>query len=109
MHTKSGAVGHIKQSVGTHGLMKCLFDRQLNASDVVLMPLYKRVFPKMNFDAQVTLKVAEINLAGRFEATQNTQPVVSILKSNKSQQEAGLVRSVALTPDEEALFAWDLV
>ncbi|KAL5967459.1 hypothetical protein TSMEX_004805 [Taenia solium] len=104
LHTKSGAAGHIKQSVGTHGLMKCLFDRQLNASDVVLMPLYKRVFPKMNFDAQVTLKVAETNMAGRFETTQSTQPVVSILKSNRRQQEAEFMHSNTMTPDGEALF-----
>ncbi|EUB62851.1 Pre-rRNA-processing protein TSR1 [Echinococcus granulosus] len=105
LYTKSGAVGHIKQSVGTHGLMKCLFDHQLSASDVVLMPLYKRVFPKMNFDPQVTLKVAEINPAGRSEAIQKTQPVASILKSGRHQQEAEFMRSVKLTPDEEALFA----
>ncbi|KAL5107312.1 hypothetical protein TcWFU_001077 [Taenia crassiceps] len=99
LHTKSGAVGHIKQSVGTHGLMKCLFDRQLNASDVVLMPLYKRVFPKMNFDAQVTPKVAETNLTGRFEAARNAK-LVGILKSTRRQQETEFMHS-----DEEVLFA----
>ncbi|VDL81410.1 unnamed protein product [Schistocephalus solidus] len=57
LHTKSGAVGHIKQSVGTHGLMKCLFDRQILASDVILMPLYKRIFPKMTYDSRTTAKV----------------------------------------------------
>ncbi|TGZ69549.1 hypothetical protein CRM22_003679 [Opisthorchis felineus] len=46
LQTKSGAVGHITDSVGTHGAMKCIFDRPLKASDVILMPLYKRVFPK---------------------------------------------------------------
>lgn len=90
MHTKSGAVGHIKQSVGTHGLMKCLFDRQLIASDIVLMPLYKRVFPKMTFDPQVTLKL-DADLAGPFKLASTTQPGRSILKSRMRSSEDTLL------------------
>ena len=29
--------------------MKCVFDGQLKAQDTVLMPLYKRVFPKWTY------------------------------------------------------------
>ncbi|KAM7542506.1 hypothetical protein Aperf_G00000008785 [Anoplocephala perfoliata] len=111
MRTKSGAVGHIKQSVGTHGLMKCLFDRQLAASDVILMPLYKRVFPKMTFQPQVTINLAESGgpfVSSHLSLAQQL-PVQGILKSKK-QQDVGeaedvQMRSVSLSPEEEALFS----
>lgn len=54
LQTKSGAVGHIKEPVGTHGHMKCVFDRPILANDVALMPLYKRVFPKYVYEPVVS-------------------------------------------------------
>lgn len=45
LQTKAGLRGHIKQSLGDHGLMKCTFNDYIKHSDVVVMPLYRRVFP----------------------------------------------------------------
>jgi len=50
LRTKQGLRGHIKEPLGTHGHMKCVFEGQMTQSDPVMLHLFKRVFPKWNYD-----------------------------------------------------------
>uniref|UniRef100_A0A146LG16 Pre-rRNA-processing protein TSR1 homolog n=1 Tax=Lygus hesperus TaxID=30085 RepID=A0A146LG16_LYGHE len=50
LRTKYGRRGHIKEPLGTHGHMKCVFNSQLKSQDTVLLNLYKRIFPKWTYE-----------------------------------------------------------
>ena len=45
--TLQGLRGHIRESVGTHGLFKALFSGLIKQNDQVMLILYKRIFPKV--------------------------------------------------------------
>ena len=47
MVTKHGLRGHIKEPVGTHGLLKASFSAPIKQNDTVMLVLYKRVYPKL--------------------------------------------------------------
>lgn len=46
LSTKFGLRGHIKEPIGTHGLLKAYFSAPIKQNDTVMLVLYKRVFPK---------------------------------------------------------------
>lgn len=47
--TRYNRRGHITEPLGTHGHMKCTFDKKIRSDDCIFMNLYKRVFPKWNY------------------------------------------------------------
>lgn len=53
--TKFGLRGHIREPVGTHGLLKAIFSGPITQNDTVMLILYKRVFPKLKEEEQIVV------------------------------------------------------
>lgn len=51
LRSKYGRRGHIKETVGTHGHFKAVFDQHLTSMDTCMMTLYKRVYPKWTYQS----------------------------------------------------------
>ena len=75
VYTRNGLKGHIKSSLGTHGLMKCIFNDWIKHNDVICMPLYRRVFPnwfERSWNPRATLTEKK-RKHERFDADEETK------------------------------------
>lgn len=48
LFTRNGLRGHIRESLGTHSNMKCIFSVFIKHGDTVCLVLYRRVYPVWN-------------------------------------------------------------
>jgi pre-rRNA-processing protein TSR1 len=55
LSTLLGLRGHIRESVGTHGLYKAIFSGAITQNDQVMLVLYKRVYPKIPEESDIPL------------------------------------------------------
>ena len=98
LRTKYGRRGHIKEPLGTHGHMKCTFEKQLRADDTVLMNLYKRAYPKWNYDPHVNPPTNQLNL----EEEMNLDDIIKMHdeKECEKEEEEEMENSIVIKPSQ---------
>lgn len=85
LKTKFGRRGKITEALGTHGHMKCMFDGHLKSNDIVLLQLYKRVFPKWTYNSFVP-KPEAMYSKGSFDAKEDSDGEDEALSSREPQK-----------------------
>ena len=61
LKTRLGLRGNILEPVGTHGIMKAVFNNYLKPHDTIILELYKRVFPIAKYWIYIYFYINESN------------------------------------------------